>query len=50
MDTSQLTQGAPNLGPDRLVFRDPYPLDATCDVLASDDVQLPERLVRAMRS
>lgn len=30
IDTSQLTRGAPNLGPDRLVFRDPAPWDATC--------------------
>jgi Rieske Fe-S protein len=32
MDTSEVTQGAPNLGLDHLVFRDPYPFDATCDV------------------
>jgi Rieske Fe-S protein len=32
IDTSQITQGAPNLGPDRLVFSDPHPWDATCDV------------------
>lgn len=32
IDTSQVTQGAPNLGPDHLVFRDPHPWDATCDV------------------
>lgn len=32
IDTSQLTQGAPNLGEDRLVFHDPYPWNATCDI------------------
>lgn len=31
IDTSQLTPGAPNLGPQRLVFSDPHPWDATCD-------------------
>ena len=30
VDTSQLTRGAPNLGPSRLVFSDPHPWDATC--------------------
>ncbi len=32
IDTSQITQGAPNLGPDRLVFSDPHPWGATCDI------------------
>jgi Rieske Fe-S protein len=32
IDTSELTQGQPNLGEDRLVFHDPHPWDATCDV------------------
>ena len=32
IDTSQITQGSPNLGPERLEFRDPHPWDATCDV------------------
>lgn len=31
VDTSQITRGAPNLGPSRLTFRDPHPWDATCD-------------------
>jgi Rieske Fe-S protein len=31
IDTSQITRGAPNLGPSRLVFSDPHPWDATCD-------------------
>lgn len=30
IDTGQLTRGAPNLGPDRLVFSDPHSWDATC--------------------
>ena len=30
VDTSQITRGAPNLGPTRLVFSDPHPWDATC--------------------
>ena len=30
IDTGQLTQGPPNLGPDNLAFVDPHPWDATC--------------------
>jgi nitrite reductase/ring-hydroxylating ferredoxin subunit len=30
VDTGQITRGAPNLGPSRLVFSDPHPWDATC--------------------
>jgi Rieske Fe-S protein len=30
IDTAQITQGAPNLGPANLVFTDPHPWDATC--------------------
>ena len=30
IDTAQLTQGPPNLGPDNLSFHDPHPWDATC--------------------
>lgn len=30
VDTSQITRGAPNRGPDALGFRDPHPWDATC--------------------
>ncbi len=31
VDTSQITRGAPNLGPSRLAFSDPHPWEATCD-------------------
>jgi Rieske Fe-S protein len=31
IDTSQITRGAPNLGPSRLAFSDPHPWEATCD-------------------
>jgi Rieske Fe-S protein len=31
VDTSQITRGAPNLGPSRLEFSDPHPWEATCD-------------------
>ena len=30
IDTAQITQGPPNLGPANLSFQDPYPWDATC--------------------
>jgi nitrite reductase/ring-hydroxylating ferredoxin subunit len=30
IDTSEITRGAPNLGPENLTFRDPHPWDATC--------------------
>jgi hypothetical protein len=30
VDTSVITQGAPNRGEDALVFHDPHPWDATC--------------------
>ncbi|MGH2455555.1 MAG: ubiquinol-cytochrome c reductase iron-sulfur subunit [Candidatus Limnocylindria bacterium] len=30
VDTSQITRGEPNRGPDRLVFTDRHPFDATC--------------------
>lgn len=30
VDTSQITRGEPNRGPDRLTFTDPHPWDATC--------------------
>jgi Rieske Fe-S protein len=30
VDTSQITRGAANLGPARLVFSDPHPWEATC--------------------
>ena len=30
IDTSQLTQGPPNRGPENLSFHDPHPWDATC--------------------
>lgn len=32
VDTSEITQGAPNLGPDHLVFSDPHPWEATCHI------------------
>jgi cytochrome b6-f complex iron-sulfur subunit len=31
VDTSQITRGAPNLGPSRLAFSDPHAWEATCD-------------------
>jgi cytochrome b6-f complex iron-sulfur subunit len=30
VDTSKVTAGAPNLGPDALTFKDPFPWDAAC--------------------
>lgn len=30
VDTGQITRGAPNRGPEHLVFSDPHPWDATC--------------------
>jgi Rieske Fe-S protein len=32
VDTSEITKGAPNLGPDHLVFSDPHPWEATCHI------------------